>query len=263
MPDAALGKAAIANNDYPLAYSHFRPLAEAGNRDAQRELGLLLLQSCYGDRSPALSWIGKAAAAGDVKSAATLGRLYMNGDGVAQDDATAFRWLQQAGGAGDASAQANLGILYLNGRGVTVDRYQGIVWLVRAAEQGEANALATIARAYALGLGVPKDEGRALFWMGTAIPRATAIQRDQFATIFKSTVRQATSDDVKRIGEDAKKWTPAPGALDDVLADAERQRQGGEPSSNRTQPTPPPAQVPVDKRKRSASLSSSAGHLFG
>src|SRR5262245_41778069 len=82
MPDVSVGKAAALNNDYALAYRHFHPLAQSGNSEAQRELGLLLLRSCYGDRSSAILWIRKAAAAGDVPAAAALGRLYMNGDGV-------------------------------------------------------------------------------------------------------------------------------------------------------------------------------------
>jgi hypothetical protein len=260
-PDVATGRAALAQKDYPRAYSYFHPLAEAGNREAQRELGFLLMQSCYGDRSPALRWIGKAAEAGDVPAAATLGRLYMNGDGVAQSDATAFSWLLRAGKAGDASAQANLGVLYLNGRGVSLDRYQGIVWLVRAAEQGEAIALVAIARAYSQGIALPKDERRALFWMAAALPRASDLQRGQFATIFKNTMRQVSAEDARRIGREAQKWLPSPGALDDVLADAAKQRQFS-PSAPPAPPQMPgrtPANGPFDKGKRSAVLSADPG----
>jgi TPR repeat protein len=254
-PDLALGKAALAQMDYALAYSHFHPLAAAGNREAQRELGFLLMRSCFGDRTPALRWITRAAEAGDVPAAATLGRLYMNGDGVAQNDAVAFQWLSQAGKAGEASAEANLGVLYLNGRGVSLDRYQGIVWLVRAAEQGEASALASIGRAYSLGLALPKDERRALFWVAAAIPRASDIQRNQFATIFKNTVREVSPDDVRRIGREAEQWSPGPGRLDDVIADAARQRQFAPsvpPQRLQGPAARPPANPAVEKGKRSA-----------
>jgi hypothetical protein len=253
-PDLATGKGALAQMNYALAYSHFHALADAGNREAQRELGFLLMRSCYGDRRPALRWIARAAQAGDVPAAATLGRLYMSGDGVVQDDAVAFQWLLQAGRAGDASAQANLGILYLNGRGVSLDRYQGIVWLVRAAEQGDASALASIGRAYSLGIALPKDEQRALFWMAAAIPRASDIDRNQFATIFKNTVRGVNSDDVRRIGREAEQWSPGPGRLDDVLADAARRRQFDPSGPQQAPQTParPPADGAAEKGKRSA-----------
>jgi hypothetical protein len=253
-PDLAAGKAALAQKNYALAYSHFHPLAANGDREGQRELGFLLMQSCYGDRAPAVRWIVRAAEAGDVPSSATLGRLYMNGDGVVQNDALAFQWLLQAGKAGDASAEANLGVLYLNGRGVAPDRYAGIVWLVRAAEQGEASALASIGRAYSLGVALPKDERRALFWMAAAIPRASEIQRNQFATIFKNTVRQVSSEDARGIGLEAERWSPGPGRLDDVLADAAKQRQFAPavPQERSQTPARPPGDPGTVKGKRSA-----------
>jgi hypothetical protein len=252
-PDLAAGKAALVQKDYRLAYSHFHPLAESGNRDAQREFGFLLMQSCYGDRTPALRWIARAAEGGDVPSAATLGRLYMNGDGVVQNDAIAFQWLSKAANAGDPPSEANLGVLYLNGRGVPLDRYQGIVWLIRAAEQGDASALVSIGRAYSLGVALPRDERRALFWMAAAIPRAGDIQRNQFATIFKNAVRQVSPEDVRRIGQEAEKWSPGPGRLDDVLADAARQRQFVPAvPQERPQTAPRPANPGLAKGKRSA-----------
>ena len=178
----------------------------------------------------------------------------MNGDGVVQDDSVAFKWLLQAGTAGDASAQANLGILYLAGRGVAQDRYAGIEWLVRAAEQGDASALVSIGRAYSLGVALPKDEQRALFWMAAAIPRASDIQRNQFATIFKSTVARVSAEDMRRIGREAEQWSPGAGRLDDVLADAAKQRQFAPslPEQAPTREPRTPANRTPGKGKRSA-----------
>jgi TPR repeat protein len=112
-PNFNAGMAAFRNKKYPLAYSHLRPLAQSGNVEAERGLGLLLMQSCgpNGDKSLAASWIGKAAGAGDIPASAALGRMYMNGEGVKQDDSTAFKWLMQAANGEDAPSQVSLGVL--------------------------------------------------------------------------------------------------------------------------------------------------------
>jgi TPR repeat protein len=255
MPNVNAGMAAFANKNYPVAYSHLHPLAEAGNPAAQRGLGLLLMQSCgpSGDRALAVSWIGKAAAAGDVPAAAALGRMYMNGGNVIQDDATAFAWLMQAAKGADADAQTDLGVLYSEGRGVAVDRFEGIAWWVRAGEQGAPLALVNIARSYANGLALPKDNLRAMFWLAAALQRATPLQRNQLATTFNTIARQISGDDARRMRQEAQKWSPGPGSLDDVLADAVRRRDGADaPASTQApRPAPAPANAPLARSKRS------------
>jgi hypothetical protein len=253
MPNVNAGMAAFANKNYPVAYSHLHPLAEAGNPAAQRGLGFLLMQSCgpTGNRALAVSWIGRAASAGDIPAAASLGRMYMNGDNVTQDDATAFTWLMQAAKGGDADAQTDLGVLYSEGRGVAVDRFQGIAWWVSAAEQGAPLALVNIARSYANGLALPKDNLRAMFWMVAALQRATPLQRNQLATSFNNIARQISRDDSRRMAQDAQKWSPGPGSLDDVLMDAVRRRDGGAAPANAQAPRPAPATAPLARSKRS------------
>ena len=48
----------------------------------------------------------------------SLGVLYANGDGVAQDSGKARELYEKAADKGDASAMFNLGGLYANGDGV-------------------------------------------------------------------------------------------------------------------------------------------------
>jgi uncharacterized protein len=55
---------------------------------------------------------------GDARAQASLGFMYQNGFGVAQDFASAARWYGIAAEQGQADAQYSLGMLYLTGRGV-------------------------------------------------------------------------------------------------------------------------------------------------
>lgn len=221
-PSVSAGMAALGQRNYPLAYSNLRPLADMGNVEAQRDIGILLRQSCGqgSDKSAAVSWFKKAAEAGDAGASFQLGNMYMFSDGVAQDDDAAFKQLTLAATAGLMVAQTNLGELYFTGRGVAQDRYQGVVWSVRAAERGEPVALFHIGREYANGLALPKDNDKALFFMMVGFQRLPAARRSQFAPGLENIARQLSVVQVKTIGEAAQKWAPAAGILSAVIADA-------------------------------------------
>jgi TPR repeat protein len=64
----------------------------------------------------AAKWYGLAAAQGDADAQYSLGILYDNGTGVAQDDTEAAKWFRLAADQGYAKAQNNLGALYARGR---------------------------------------------------------------------------------------------------------------------------------------------------
>lgn len=112
----------------------------------------------------------------------SLGRLYANGQGVAQSDSTARDWWQKsmrdieqsrvllsilpepsdpqytyatlhekwqpAATAGDADAQYKLAFLYLTGIGVPRDRNEALNWLEKAAAQNHAAAQYQLGRLY-------------------------------------------------------------------------------------------------------------------
>jgi hypothetical protein len=82
------GMAAYKRGDYATALKKWRPLAEAGDAEAQNNLGL----------------------------------MYADDRGVPQDDEEAVKWLRLAAEQGDAVAQNNLGAMYAKGRGVPQDK---------------------------------------------------------------------------------------------------------------------------------------------
>ena len=100
--DFADGLAAFDAGDYQGALEAWRPLAEAGDAEAQ----------------------------------VALASLYRGGLGLPADLAQAARWYRRAAAQGDAVAQLNLGDLYARGAGVPRDLVQAHLWLTLAAAQG-------------------------------------------------------------------------------------------------------------------------------
>lgn len=89
-----------------------------------------------GDFAAAIEAWRPLADAGDAEAQSALGGLYLAGEGVAADPARAARWFRRAAEQGDAVAQLNLGDLYDRGLGVPRDPVQAYLWLTLAAAQG-------------------------------------------------------------------------------------------------------------------------------
>ncbi|HUH95241.1 MAG TPA: tetratricopeptide repeat protein [Casimicrobiaceae bacterium] len=128
------GMAAYHDQEFAKAAELWRPLAESGNATAQY----------------------------------SLGTLYAEGKGVAQNDATAFGWFQKAAEQGNAVAQYNVGSSYASGTGVAQSYADAAKWFRRAADQGMAFAQLNLGLLYAAGNGVPQDNIEALKWLEIA-----------------------------------------------------------------------------------------------
>jgi TPR repeat protein len=133
------GYAAFKMGDYQKALEIWKPLAEKGSTAAQL----------------------------------SLGAMYEQGQGVAQDYAEAARWYGRAAAGGHASAQYNLALLYETGRGVPRDLEKAAYWFRKAAEQGDRDSAYNLGVMYATGFGKgvtsdPKEAAEALKWLGRA-----------------------------------------------------------------------------------------------
>jgi TPR repeat protein len=62
-------------------------------------------------------------------------------EGVAQEIDDAAALLRAAAEQGDASAQYNLGLMYLEGQGVKQDNVEAYAWIRTAAAQGKSGTL--------------------------------------------------------------------------------------------------------------------------
>jgi TPR repeat protein len=160
------GRAAYLKGDYQAAYEILRPLADSGDPEAQKMLGIMY---DYGhgvevDQQQALNWYIRSAEQGQPAVQYQVGAKYFKGDGIPQDHAEAVRWWTMAADNGQVEAQFNLGLMYFRGLGANQNDLQAAELFLKAAEQEHGYAQYSIAVMYAFGRGVDKNYDLALQW---------------------------------------------------------------------------------------------------
>lgn len=149
----------------------------------------------------AVTWFRKAAEKGDARGQVRLGRAYLNGQGVAQDNVEGIKLLREAAEQGDAQGQSTLGIMYLSGRGVAKNDGEAVKLLREAAEQGDVQGQFALGGAYVFGLGgVPQDYVEAAKWF-----RKSAEQGNSFAQVYLGGVYE-NGQGVAKDDAEAVKW---------------------------------------------------------
>ena len=128
-------------------------LAQDGNADAQRELGLMYSDGVGvpTDDGEAAKWWRLAADQGHAGGQNGLGWSYLNGKGVQQDFTEAIKWFRLAADQGYADSQANLGQICI-GKGRSKKNEEAIKWFRLAADQGHIGAIRALER-------MPADDG--------------------------------------------------------------------------------------------------------
>lgn len=170
------GAQAYNRGEFAEAARLWRPLAQAGDADAQFALGTLYQTGRGVEQSDAKAteWFRRAARHGSIPAQYNLGNAYKHGRGVAPDEAKAFIWWHKAAQAGLAPAQFNVGTAYLYGRGVARSETQGVEWYRRAAANGHPGARAALEQLAALQAG-GADEGGAP-WVRARAPDHFTLQ---------------------------------------------------------------------------------------
>ncbi|MBR2779092.1 MAG: sel1 repeat family protein [Firmicutes bacterium] len=102
-----------------------------------------------------------AAEDGHPGAARKLGRLYQDGNGVAQNDAKAAEWYKKAMAGGDVPAANLLGTLYDLGKGVLQDSLESVRLYHLAAKKGSMKAVNNLGYMYEHGRGLPQDAAKA------------------------------------------------------------------------------------------------------
>jgi tetratricopeptide (TPR) repeat protein len=128
--------------DYLSATRIWRPLAEAGDANAQFNLGQAyrLGRGVQLDLNAAKTWFERAADSGHVDAQTTLGLLYYQNGEREQG----LKWLKRAADQGEARALLVYGTALFNGDGVAQDRVLGYAYVNRAASEGLAPAQDTL-----------------------------------------------------------------------------------------------------------------------
>jgi TPR repeat protein len=136
--DYEAGLAAARAGDYVAAVREWRPLAEAGSRDAQFNLGLAYENGLGvpADARAAERWYRRAAEQDDRQAQAYLAEMYAQGLGVERNDIEALHWYRRAAERGHAASQYNVGLFYAVGRGIEPSAVQAVAWITVAQENG-------------------------------------------------------------------------------------------------------------------------------
>lgn len=115
--------------DIPAATALYRKAAEQGHQQAQASVGLLMFQ--HGDQVGAMPWIEKAAANGDPRSQYILGTAKFNGDLAKKDWVRAYALMSRAASTGLPPAVSSLA--QMEGFLTTDQRAQGAALAARMA----------------------------------------------------------------------------------------------------------------------------------
>lgn len=134
LADVKAGIQAWQAGDYARAVKEWRPLAEAGDVDAQFNIGQAykLGRGVPTDFDAALAWFQKAAAKGHGQAQVNVGLLLYNGGKKKE----ALPWLKKAAEMDDPRAQYILGTEMFNGQIVGKDWATAYALMTRAASQG-------------------------------------------------------------------------------------------------------------------------------
>jgi len=160
------GRKAYINGEYKKAFKILSSLANDGDSEAQKMLGIMY---DYGhgvkaDSEKALSWYLRSAEQGHPAVQYQVGAKYFRGDGVKQNYQEAAKWWDMAANGGQVDAQFNLGLMYFRGLSISSNDEKAAKLFELAAEQGHAHGQYSLAVMYAFGRGVDKDYATALNW---------------------------------------------------------------------------------------------------
>lgn len=165
MAGFAEGATAYNSKNYAVALKEIRPLAQAGNADAEHLMGLMYYmgRGVPQDYKAALEWHRKAALKGKADAQYVVGAMYYTGNAVIQDQKQAVGWFRKAAEQGHAQAQQVLGLMYrYHMGGVPQDNVIAYMLWNLAAANGAANAAEQRAQVVKIMTQEQVEEGQAL-----------------------------------------------------------------------------------------------------
>jgi cell division septation protein DedD len=152
-----------------------------------------------GDYVQAVAIWRPLAEAGDVDAQFNLGQAYKSGKGVPADDTIALEWFRRAAAQGHAQAEDNYGrLLFQIGR-----RQEAMPYIRKSAERGDARAQYLLGTAMFNGEYVPKDWVRAYALMtrsaasGLGPAQASLSQMDRYIPADERQQGQALAKDME------------------------------------------------------------------
>jgi TPR repeat protein len=146
------GIAAYNRGDIASAYQLLKAASDAGDSDAQVNLGYLYArgQGTKVDQVEAMRLYLLSAGQGNPEGMNAVGFKYRHGSGVKVDLPRAVHWLCRAAVSGDPRGLNNLAIMYLEGQGVERDSNEARRLWEQSAERGNPNAMFNLGQSYYL-----------------------------------------------------------------------------------------------------------------
>ena len=144
MADVKAGVDAWSRGEYQKAVAEWRPLATAGDADAQFNLGQAykLGRGVPSDGAMATEWFRKAAVQGHAQASDNYAlALFQDGK-----KAEALPWLEKSAARDEKRTQLVLGTMLFNGDGVPRDWTRAYALVTRSSQQGLAQGSSTLAQ---------------------------------------------------------------------------------------------------------------------
>jgi TPR repeat protein len=195
------------------AMKWLRQSSDKGNGGAAANIGVMFAMGLgvSKNEAEAAKWYRVAADRGNSEGQNLLGRLYETGQGVPQDYAEALKWYRLAVDQKNSAAQNNLGNLYATGHGVPADPAEAVRLFRLSADQGNAYGQANLGFQYSAGRGIAQSNTAAYFWLNLAAARLPAIVtalRDQVARARDATAAKLAPAELQRMQQMAGIWKP-------------------------------------------------------
>jgi TPR repeat protein len=135
-----------------------------------------------------------------------LGRIYLEGLGVAPDHAKSIEWYRRAAEQGYVPAQLNLGALYAEGRAIEKDDARAMEWFRKAAEQGNGLGQLNLGIGYFKGQGVNRDWIAAHMWFALS----DAGGADQWRKTVEAKLSRVELEKSRKLAEEWREAHPSP-----------------------------------------------------
>lgn len=184
--DYQKGVEAYQRSDWRGAIKEFRELAEQGGINAQYTMGLMYEQGLgvAEDADEAKQWYLRAAKKDKAEAQYRLGLLYEAGTNGGQDIESALIWYRRAASQKFAAAEYKLRSAYHLGRGVAKDAAVAKLWLQRAANHGDTEAQIVLGEML---FAEPQNNAAAYMWVSIAAAsgnKAAAKKKRYFAVFM-------------------------------------------------------------------------------
>lgn len=188
------GLAAYKAGRYADALRILEPISKSHSK-AQVLIGDMYLQGkgVARDEAMAYQWMQKAANLGDAQAMSLVAISFEEGAGVARSDALALEWWRKAAGFGYGTAQTTLALRLLASDQRSAAHAEGMQWLQKAAISNESDAQLLLGAAYYEGArGLPKDRNQALHWLRAAAAQGNKEAQAAVAVIEKENSSSST-----------------------------------------------------------------------